>query len=157
MTTHPPIEAIERLKEAAEKATQGSWEPCGSSVTSWDDGELLMEWFSNGSYANEANDRAFFLAANPAFILSLISSYGERGRRIAAQAETIGDLCAALHPFALEAMEWNVNTSSDVVPACGVSPTTTPAKFTVGDLRRAASAYAAAISKALPNTGEQSQ
>lgn len=66
-------------------------------------------------------------------------------RRIGELQQMVEDAAVALHPFALEAMEWSVSTSSDVVPACGVRPTTTPAKFTVGDLRRAAQIYAALL------------
>jgi len=68
-----------------------------------------------------------------------------QARRIAELKAKLEDAAVALHPFALEAMEWSVNTTSDVVPACGVSPTTAPAKFTVGDLRLAAQTYAALL------------
>ena len=88
-------------------------------------------------------------AARKAYVASCLSGPNEpmRDALTAALPHMMGamaDLVSALHPFALEAMEWSVNTSGDLRPSCGEGMTTAPAKFTVGDLRRAALAYAAA-------------
>lgn len=129
---HPPIEAIERLKEAAEG---------------------FREW--KGTVATVATSD----------LLSFISSYEERGRRLAAQAEEIERLReeanadyhrATLAEIRLVELFEAASTFIDF-SLCTENPNVSdgvfvPIDMTMGEFRK----LRAALSK-VPNTGEQSQ